>query len=553
LQPTVPSSRRGTALIEVPNRGGRAALAYFARARRAPDDVGDGLLLRLGLTVVWIGWQQDVPSGLRLAGPVLTQPDGAPLAGPVRADWVVDRTERRLPLGHRQHAPFPPVEPASGAHVLTRRTAREAPREVVLRNAWRFTDEGNAIEGSFEPGFVYELVYRARDPRVTGLGFAAVRDVASWLENAPDCPCHVDRTVAFGISQTGRFLRHMIWQGFVTDTDGRPTLDGVLVLTAGAGRGSFNHRFAQPSRDAHAYSAFFFPTDLFPFTSALQEDPVTGRIDGLFARQHDPQHLPKVFWVNGGYEYWGRAAAAIHTSVDGTRDVEPTARERIYHLAGAQHYQGDLRSNPIELASLHRALLTALLAWVEDGTAPPESRYPRIADGTLVTPERLAPPAIPGVAWPARAHVAYRADYGPDFVARGLVTVEPPELGPAFPALVPAVDALGNERGGLAPLELRVPVGTFLPWSLRSAPPDVVADFVGRWVPLAVDEAGKGARDARPSLAERYGSREAFLEQVREAAAQMVRERVLLAEDVERVTVNMAGLWDAAAGNTGRR
>jgi hypothetical protein len=558
LQPSDPEQRRGTALVEVVNRGGRASLSHFNRGGSDPrraEAFGDGLLMRLGLTLVFVGWQQDLPerSGLLgLRGPTLTQADGRAIEGPVRADWVVDQPTRQLGLGHRDHRPFGIVDPDSDRHRLTRRSGREAGREPVPRHDWSFDADGRAILGTFEPGFIYELVYLGRDPVVTGLGFAAVRDLASWLENDPDCPCRVERTVALGISQTGRFLRHMLWQGFTTDTEGRGTLDGVLALTAGAGRGSFNHRFAQPSRDAHAYSAFFFPTDLFPFSSGLQLDPVSGRFDGLFARQHDPDHLPKAFWVNTGYEYWGRAAALIHTTVDGARDLEPTARERLYHVRGAQHYPGDLRTNPIDLRAVHRALLVAMLEWVEDGVEPPASSVPRRDTGSLVTADALQTPTIGTLRWPTQPQVAYRADYGPEFWTRGVASLEPPRLGPAFPALVPAVDALGNERGGLAPLEVRVPVGTYLPWRLRAAPPDgpaAIEDFVGRLVPLPRDEARRELdRDPRPSLDALYGSAEVYEAEARRAAAQMVAERVLLAEDLEPLVAHAVGLYEFAAG-----
>ncbi|HZD04557.1 MAG TPA: alpha/beta hydrolase domain-containing protein, partial [Longimicrobiales bacterium] len=294
LRPKDRDRGRGVAWLEVSNRGGKASLRYFDGAATtsldptAAADFGDGLLLRQGLTLIWVGWQWDVPErdGLvRLHVPVARSPDG-PITGLVRADWTIDEAADVLDLAHRGHRAYPASDPADSANVLTVRDGREAPRRVVPRDRWRFVPAGDgadperltriALDGGFEAGRIYELVYRARDPRVVGLGLAAIRDVASYVKYSLNSEFPAMHVVAFGVSQTGRFLRHFLYQGFNTDEGNRKALDGMLIHSAGAGRGSFNHRFAQPSRDAHRYSAFFYPTDLFPFTSLPQTDPITG-------------------------------------------------------------------------------------------------------------------------------------------------------------------------------------------------------------------------------------------------------------------------------------
>ena len=387
-----PASGGSRALwLEVSNRGGQASLRYFNAAGR-DEPFGDGLLMRLGLTVAWVGWQWDVPRRdglLRLSLPVATDGEEA-LQGLVRADWTVDQPAVSLGLGHRGHVHYPVVDPQDAANVLTVRDGRDAPRTVVSRDRWHFTDDSVVLQGGFEAGQIYELVYRARDPRPIGLGLAAIRDIASHAKGDSAGVFAAPRTMAFGVSQTGRFLRHYLYQGFNTDEDGRRALDGMLVHTAGAGRGSFNHRFGQASRDAHRYSAFFYPTDIFPFTGREQIDPVTGQRDGLLSHAFNANHIPRIFYTNTGYEYWGRAASLLHTSVDGTADIAPAPNVRIYHIAGAQHTAGGFppsdsarllpawtfRNNTLNFLVTLRALAADLVEWVVDNRPPPPSAFP---------------------------------------------------------------------------------------------------------------------------------------------------------------------------------
>lgn len=587
LQPKDPGARRKTAWLEVSNRGGKASLRYFDRATgdnldpSREEDLGDGLLLRAGLTLIWVGWQWDVPDGdglLRLHVPVARLP-GSPIQGLVRADWTVDEDTDLLELGHRRHRAYLPISPEGNGEFLTVREGRLGEREVIERNRWRFVGPGPddtedrrygiQLDGGFEAGHIYELVYLSQDPRVVGLGLAAVRDVISYAKYELDSLFPVERGVGFGVSQTGRFLRHFLYQGFNVDEGGRRAFDGMLIHTAGAGRGSFNHRFAQPSRDGHRYSAFFYPTDLFPFTSRTQTDPVTGVRDGLFMDQ-DPEGLPRVFYTNTGYEYWGRAGSLIHTSVDGTQDIEPMENERIYHLAGGQHFVGRFppdgpimdeetlpvyRGNPLDFLFTLRSLAFRLLEWVEEGKEPPPSRFPHLSAGTMVPPEGLAFPPLPGVRTPSVIHEAYRADYGPRWREEGIASRQPPELGPAFPSLVSQVDGLGNEMAGVRGVELRVPVATYTPWSLRwgySSAQDELVDFLGTFIPLSRTEEERNARgDPRPSIEALYQTREAYLEQVRAATRALVRDGFLLPEDAPVAVEAAEAKWSWVMGREG--
>jgi hypothetical protein len=555
---------RAVALLEVSNRGGKAVLPYFARAAWSADpaaeaEFGDALPLRLGLTLIWVGWQFDVPPRdgvLRLDVPVATD-GGRRIEGLVRCDWTVEERVVTLPLGHRDHRPYPIADVEHSDNVLTERDGRLAARRVVPRDQWRFVDGEARIAraGGFEPGKIYELVYRARDPVVVGIGLAAVRDMMSYAKYDASSPFPVRWGVGLGISQTGRFLRHFIYQGFNTDEARRPVFDGLFVHTAGAGRGSFNHRFAQPSRDAHRFSAFFYPTDVYPFTGRSQGDPETGMTDGLFAHE---AHLPKIFFTNTGYEYWGRAASLIHVTPGADADVEPSPNERIYHLAGGQHFVVDrpslsersdavvtYRGNPLDFRPSLRSLLTRLVEWVRDGREPPPSAYPRLDTGTLVAVDRVRAPAIPGVGWPRVAHEAYRVDYGPRW-PNGIITLEPPRLGKPFPSRVPQVDVDGNELGGVRSLELLAPLATYTPWSLRrgAANPDELVDFYGTFIPFARDQAERERRgDPRASVTERYGDRTRYVDLVRRHAETLARSGFLLVEDVPRVVEQAERSW----------
>ena len=577
LRPRRPPARGSTALLEVSNRGGKALLPYFNRATWSLDpstaeDFGDRLLMRLHLTLIWVGWQFDVPRQpglLRLRAPIARDADG-PIEGLVRSDWTVERPTTTLPLAHRDHVAYPVADPRHADNVLTVRSARLGPREIVPRDRWRFArlDDGRLVDdpthihlaGGFQRGKIYELVYRARDPVVVGIGLAAVRDVISWARYDSRSEFPVTAAIGAGISQSGRFLRHFLYQGFNTDEAGRKVFDGLLVHTAGAGRGSFNHRFAQPSRDAHRFSAFFYPTDLFPFTSRTQTDPETGIADGLLARSADrPDQWPKIVVTNTGYEYWGRAASLIHTSPDGRVDVTPLQNERIYHLAGGQHFIGGFppttseragrayRGNPLDFQVTLRALLARLVEWVVDGRTPPASVYPTLAAGTLVSIDALKFPPMADVKPPTVIHQAHRVDYGPRWAA-GIITREPPGIGAPFPALVSQVDADGNEVAGVRGVELLAPLATYTPWQLRGGHGSDAAelvDFLGTYVPLPrTDTERQRWSDSRLSLERRYADKREYRATAARAAESLVAAGLLLREDVPRVLERADQHWD---------
>jgi hypothetical protein len=431
------------------------------------------------------------------------------------------------------------------------------------------------LGAKFEPNKIYEVVYTAENPPLVGLGPAAIRDTISMLKyksaDSWSIPAGaIRRAVGFGVSQSGRFLRTYLYYGFNRDEGNRKVFDGVMAHVAGAGRGSFNHRFAQPSRDGHPYLNFFYPTDIFPFTDSPETDPVTGVTDGLQTHATPADLLPKVFYTNSEYEYWGRAASLIHTTPDGASDVPLRDNVRIYLLTAGQHGPGPFpptqtigqqRNNPLDYRWAMKALLLDMDRWIADGTPPPPSRYPHIGDGTLVAPDRLRFPKVPGVTASTSVHRAYRADYGPRFTTEGIVTIEPPRIGTAFPILVPQGDADGNGVAGIRMPELAAPLATYTGWNLfnaRSGPTDVTSSMQGSYIPLARTAADrKRTGDPRQSIEERYHDKDQYLGLVSKAALQLIDERLLLSEDLAVILKNAGRHWDylmsAPTTSTGQR
>jgi hypothetical protein len=601
MQPTVVEMRRGIGMVEVVNRGRPAALAYFNDSSAPfqdlatnPDALGDLLLLRQGLTLMWLGWQWDVPregNRFRLRVPRAKMPGGEPITGLVRSSWVVDDSTWTLPLSHRNHVAYRPVSFDDPAHQLTVRTGRNAERQVVPRSHWRFgqsildttvtRDTSAGVDTSivgrrvvpdsthiawtadadgFRPGRIYELVYGSQNPAIVGLGLAAIRDAVAYLKYDTRSIAPVDRIFALGISQTGRFLRHFVYDGFNTTENGRMALDGIMALTAGAGRGSFNHRFAQPSRDGHRYSAFFYPTDIFPFTAATQFDEAATQSDGLHAHLVDSTHAPRTMLINTGYEYYGRAASLIHTTPDGTQDVSPAPQERIYHVASAQHVPGSLpdtaapdapafvEGHPIDTRTVYRALLVAMVQWLDHDTPPPPSEYPTVQNGTLVPVTDMSRPEITGITFPGVVHTAHRMDYGPRWARERIITQQPPRVGPAYGTRVPAVDSLGNERGGIRTVFTQAPLATVTPWRLRTgavANPNELDDFFGGMIPLSRTEtAADRTGDARVSVETLYPARDAYEARAREAADRLIEAGFLLTEDRADELDRALSLWD---------
>jgi hypothetical protein len=579
VRPKDAAKGNGTLLLENPNRGHSRILSLVDGGDEdLAHSAGDAWLLRNGFTVVALGWQWDAagPGALRLYAPI-AKDHGKTIAGLLRGDIMLPAKAYEIPLGHLilgniGGSEYPVAEPNDPQDTLTVRDTREGKRTMIPRSEWQFaaTVDGKLgpsnrsihFYGGFTPGRIYEYVYVVADPVVAGLSFAAVRDFASYVKHTPDAVTPASRVLGEGISQNGRFLRDLLYEGFNADEDGRIALDGVLAHVAGAGRGSFNYRFAQPSRDAQPTSSIFFPTDIFPFTDQPEIDPVTHEKAGLLDRASAENVVPKIFFSHTSYEYWGRSASLIHTTADGKHDATIGSNVRIYHLTGLQHFSGPFPSargesslmgqaaqSPLPVRFFWRAMIANMDAWVRNGTAPPPSTYSTIAAKTLVPIQKLKFPPIPHVNLPVEANTAFHLDYGPAWHS-GILSEQPPLVGKPFPVLVPQVDADGNELGGVHLPEITVPLATYTGWNLRDpsigAPAQRVA-FEGSYLPFAKDSAArKVSGDPRKSVAERYASREAYLDEFAKATDDLVQQRWIIPEDRAALLQRGEEEWDLA-------
>ena len=572
----LPVDRRrcsGRVMLDVVNRGNTVAVPNFNRATRPnfvpgadpdpPVDPGDGFLMRRGFVVISCGWQIDlpeVPGLLGLRGPEALDANGNRITGRVYTQLQTPVTATHLLLSDRGHRPYPSGDLDERDAVLLVRDQPDSEATTIDRARWRFARaQGGAIvpdacyvwlEGGFEKGRLYQIAYTAIGAPVVGLGIAALRDAAAWLKHGTaregNPASDVLRYVyAYGRSQTGRLLRTAVYNDLNVDEQGREALDGIIANVAGGLRGEFNQRFGQNSKDR--------PHMMDCVQPATDQD--------LHRRLLARGSKLKVFYTNSSAEYHRGDASLAHTNAEGTRDVASGPSARVYHFAGTEHGLGvwpptwetlapadpsepsensqNLR-NTIDYAPLLRACLVNLDRWVTEGVEPPPSRHPRLADSTAVPFLALHAvfDRIPGAHYPRHHARPCRLDF----------SVLPPRPGPACGSLVSAVDADGNEIGGIALPEIAVPLGAHTGWNLRHSSIGGAAQrlvFAGAMIPFARTRREREASgDPRPSIEERYRSRDDYLERVRQAGRALVAQRYMLEEDVELEVALAARAWD---------
>lgn len=627
LKPVDPAKGNHRLLFEVTNRGRILGLNFYNDAENSNNptsaaDGGNGWLLREGYSLLWTGWNWDVETGdgLRVFLPVIVNPDGSPLVEKVNAEMTIQVKDgvqvEWFGWGNSRCYPVADDPVLQHAAVLSEQDAPVVdsigPPTTIPRQDWQFAvlKDGRALfdpahvyyPNGFRKGKIYELLYWAKNPRVVGLGLASIRDAMSFFHFEARDDRGTPNPLAdgmqkpdpqyayiFGISQSGRVINTMIYQGFHVDEQGRMVFEGARPDVPGGGKGAFNYRWAQTTHHPKHMEGNYFAADHFPFNFTKdgvdQVDPYRTR-DGVFgdvlAVAKVLGKVPKILLTNHESEYWTRAASLVHTDVFGIRDAHAITHPnvRFYAVNGSQHgapsaaLRRRVAANQHTLAfvdhrPIGRALLTALDRWVTAGSEPPPSTVPSAEKGELLTASehRARFPKIPSYAFgeltfPAVRHPGMalrppRADYGPRFFMpmprpwdtapvsyAGLQDNVPPQyFGPPYEARVPAFDSDGNGIGGIRPLELLVPLGTYQGWNPRCdtcGAPNYVQPFDVSFWPFALTEAERTAKnDPRPSIEARYGGKADYVGKAK-AAATKLREQGFMLEDDEQAAVALA-------------
>jgi len=603
----------------VVNRGnGGIPFNVGVPAGNDPASAGDGFIQNMGYTLIKSGWQPDVLPGasrMTMQVPVAHNRDGSSITGIVRAEFIVAAATTTLNLSSGTftgltHASYPTVStdnktPLADGFVptVTVRSHEKDPRVPISNATWAF---GSCPDGlhvtpsatqicmfspGFQPGKIYELLYRAKDPIVIGLGYAGMRDLISFFkheqfdDNGTPNPLWVashrgrrrsddderddaqrrsgTQAIFSGASQSGRNIRTFLHLGFNEDEKDRIVFDGAFPLIGG-GRAAFNIRFGQPGRAWGYVADHVYPAYQFPFTYGMIHDPITGEHGAILHRCLKTHTCPKIFHFATSLEIWeGRQSLGL-TDPLGRHDVQDPEIVRTYVQTSTQHgpaafppgFSAALgpcqqQLNPNSYLETQRALWVALTDWVKNGKEPPPSHVPLIRDGTLVPPSHVNFPHIPannygGVSRPAVKFLALAnplttLDYGPLFDPSdesGIITVEPPGVGTRpYTILVPQVDADGNDFGGIRSTAVLAPTATYTGWNLYNRVfQDDFCTLSGSYIPFATTRAERMATgDPRLSLEERYGTHEGYVDAVRTATRRLVSKRLLLQVDADRL------------------
>ena len=576
FKPKDMAKANGVLRYDAPNRGNMVALDPYFASR--------------GYVFLTAAWQGDVPAGpgkLTLKVPVAKNADGSTITGAYRAELTTGvATPNSLTLpASAANAAMQAYAPASldntqPGYALTRRINESDPRQPIAAADWKFArcsaaqpfpgtpDETSVcLKGGWDPDYIYELVYVAKDPKVMGLGLAALRDIVTFFHRdardaagtANPVAAAIRRTIASGVSQCGNFMKTFVHLGFNEDRAGGKVFDGVFAQIA-ARQNNVNMRFAIPGGGGGVridHTAFGQAA-----TRGLAKDyvdDVAQRQGGILTRCEANGTCPKLFIGFSGTEFWTLQGSPLLTDAWGTRDLVQPDNARIYFYASSHHLlgfpsmtgpdaaailgpdsNGRYRTNGnTAVIPVVRALYQNLEEWVLQGATPPDSVVPKIADGTLVRPERVAFPNIPGVTYTGLVNTYPLLDWGPKFKARDesgiAATVPPIALNRDYAILVPQVDADGNDIAGIRSLDIAVPLATQTGWNTTSRPGRIdQAGLVGSMFPFAKTRAERLAiNDPRLSIAERYGDQAGYVAAVQQAADRLVAQRFLLRADAD--------------------
>jgi hypothetical protein len=590
LRPKNPATAKRILFYDVVNRGSKLALGTFngAGAKFEPGQQGDALLLREGYTIVWSGWQGDIlQSGNGGAGgriganlPSASNADGTPITGMSREEVIFDNTNN--PASFVLTYPAASLDPsqvtfnARESWTTPKGMTWNSPSAAIPAGDWKYLDETHVSvtrPASMDAGAIYSFIYPAKNPIVLGIGFAAVRDLISFLRNdsadrkgtpnplndLKQAPCaikpasgrcptnpatNVDLAIGEGISQSGRFTRDFLWQGFNDDARGHKVFDGLLPIIPGSRKTYTNVRWGQPGRWSRGHEDHFQPGDQFPFTYAVTTDPVSGAADGLLKKCLASGTCPKIMQLDGAFELWGGRGSLLVTDGAGHEIPIPDS-VRLYMVPGTQHGGGNGVGSEMETASCQnpssavierttdRALVPAMEAWLTTGTAPPTSQYPTISAGTLVRPASRSQVGFPDL---SKIGVNYTGAYNELFLTNYSQAAPVIALDKPYQILVPKTDADGNDVSGVRVPDVAVPIATYTGWNLRKAgfAEGDLCMSTGSTIRFATTAAARKTNgDPRLSLAERYGSEADYVDKVRAAAQALVGQRLLLQEDVD--------------------
>jgi hypothetical protein len=551
LRPADPAKTNHRLLYEAVNRSRILDLALFNDAIDTSEmmtaaEAGNGFLMNRGYTLVWAGWQGDLPSAKgRL---VMSLPVVPGVTGVSREEYVFDNLTD--PVTATLTYPSADLDPARAK--LTVR-AREADARATPADL-SFTYDGPskiriARPAGYDAGALYEFIYSAKDPKPMGLGFVAARDVVSFLRNDkadaggvpnPLAGAGIERAIGFGISQSGRYIRDFLYQGFDEDEAGRVVFEGLMPHIGGSKKTFVNYRFGQPGRNVQQHADHLFPGDQFPFTYPVLTDTVSGRSDGLLARCLAANNCPKVIQTDTELEIYQSRASLVATDTKGNGVAMPE-NVRLYLIADSPHFSPfgakavpsaicEQPINPLHGGDPLRALLVAMDGWIGAGMAPPASRYPSRADGTWVPPEEDAAsfPKIAGFNYGGVVNRPTLVDH----------MVMPPKPGAPYPVFVAKRDADGHDLAGIRLPLLDAPTATLLGFNYRKSgfAQGELCDNFGSSLPFAKTRVERlAADDPRPSLEERYPHPGDYVAAVTRSTEALVAARLLLPEDAERM------------------
>lgn len=534
LAPVDPEKGAKTVFYEVANRGRNLSFGLLNSVKTVGKDFtiadpGDGFLMQQGLTLVWSGWQAGLPDDLaHMDVPVIKD-----LVAPSREEYVFDKDE----AVSTAKLTYPAADMDPSKATLTVRANAGDKRATPKGLSFRYVD-AKTIEitrpAGYDAGAIYEFIYPAKDSVPNGLGFVAVADLVSFLRgNGPegiDVPIGpIEHTMEMGISQSGRFTRDFVYQGFNADANGKQVFDGVMAHIAGSRKTFVNYSFAQPGRFSREHEDHDMPGDQFPFTYADMTDPVSGQTGSILTACKATDTCPKVIQSDTSTEFWQARASLVSTAPDGTALTMPD-NVRLFLIAGSPHYNAwDASSkatatclypsNPLSAEPTMRALTVAMKDWVIDGKAPPASVYPAGLD-ELTAPDAVKLPKIDGTRPQPPVNGLAVRDY----------SVQPPKAGKAYKVLVPKVDADGMPLGGVHELPVAVPLGSYMGWNLRKAgfAEGELCSTTGGY--MAFPQAASNA-DSRAPVSARYKDAAAYHAKLEEAADALIAQGLLLEGD----------------------